>query len=155
MIRDFLLFGKLTENIQVGKKIIAQDKNLELILEQEGDIPALYRFLYTNLVFEVSCIEEIIIGISFKFDDNPKKNVFFNDKKHNIKFKSKMSLKKLTNYIAILECNWEIDKVNTRDKTLGLMVGKNANIMYNLDSHHFGMFQIIFFDQKLYTDLSN
>lgn len=152
--KDFLFFGNLSEDIKVGNKIVPNNENLELIIEQEKDSPALYRYLHTGLEFEIYCIQEIVIGISFKFEDNPKNHIFFLDKDAKMKLKSKTDLQKFINYIDDVGYIWLIDKMDTGRKSLAIKINENAKVMYDFNTNHFGFYQIIYFDNKLYESMN-
>ncbi|AFM03069.1 hypothetical protein Fleli_0605 [Bernardetia litoralis DSM 6794] len=150
--KDFLFFGHVSEVIKVGNKILPNN-NLELIIEQEKDSPALYRYLHTALEFEIYCIQEVIIGVSFKSDDNPINHTFFLDKNGKTELKSKTDLQKFINYIEAVGCIWLIDKMDTGGKLLAIKINENAKVMYDFNTHHFGFYQIIYFDNKLYESM--
>lgn len=71
ILEDFILEGEVA-GIKIGK-IISSSSQVELIQNEEGDIPGLYSCTLENLYFEITTFSKIVIGIQFDFSYDAEK----------------------------------------------------------------------------------
>jgi hypothetical protein len=144
IINSFLFEGKLSSNIYLGANIkIDRSSKLKKWKNQEGDIPAGYNYLNEGIRFEIYSIDNIIERISTKFDyDITKEFVIKNNIGQEFIISIQSSLIDFVNFLNKSEIIWEIDRIDTRGKSIGIQVAHRAKIMYSFEPEQLGFYQI-------------
>lgn len=147
MLEEFLLEGKLDNSVGIGENINGIPNLIEFT-NQDGDIPALYKLKLDKSEFELSVLNNIIIGISYKLVDNKRLR-----SNKSFKFKKDGSLVKFVNYLDLINANWEIDSDETGNRTISISPSKNVKVIYNLEKEYCGFSQVVSFDFTLYKSI--
>jgi hypothetical protein len=136
-IKNLMLYGKLTEYLYISgnfENVLAADRKgiQEFSKEQQGDIPAFYGYVIDNIFYEINVVDNIIVGISTKLENNFRIKFPIEGKfeESNFVLRVKSSLLDFTKFLNSNEINWEIDKVNSREKSLGIIINSLTTIMY-------------------------
>jgi len=149
MLNEFLLNGRLNSKVGIGKNI-EQISNVLEYTKQDGNIPAIYGLKLHKFKFELSVLNNTIIGISYLFHGNKR----FKSGK-SFKFKKNISLLKFVNYLDSINANWEVDLEETGARTISISPSKTVKVIYNLEKEYVGFSQIVSFDFELYRTLKS
>lgn len=88
----FIFKGNI-EDLHIGANIKESNLNLENITEQEGDIPSLYQLSVNGKYFQITTLNDLVIGMSYDFeyevDDYIPIN--FNEHEYSIGYKSNIN----------------------------------------------------------------
>ena len=156
---NFLFKGKLDEQFYLSNNITdikLNEKVFKKIINQDGDCPALFTYIYDKILYEITVLENVIIGISTQFNNNYKMKLLVEGYEGVIfKIKVKASLLKFTDFLNCNNYSWEIDKVNSSNKTFAVKINSLTTLMYSLEKGKEGFFQIASFDRALYDKLRN
>lgn len=156
IINNFLLSNRLDTQIFIGALLSDIDKRRYALLpyqEQDGDIPAIYKFQWNGADGELLCYGNVIIGISFKLDCENITSFFLEGREDNTCTIDKDSeLEELIRFLHREGIVWDIDPVNTGQKSLGVRIN-NTTIMYSFGIEYYGFYQISSFDTILYKSL--
>ena len=145
-ISDLILEQKLL-NIKIGDKI-NHISNLELISDQQGDIPALFGYYIDYLYFEITIIEHTVIGIQFDFSyDTGKISIEIQGNK--IELDRKTTRSDLIYFLKNINCDFENIESETEPKRIVLPQTKCCFYFGDDDR----LLKINNFDMKLYKKL--
>jgi hypothetical protein len=154
-LSELIVDGKLN-GIAIGDNFNAFKKEAGVILLQDqiGDIPALYESEHEGLKYEISCIKEVVVGISLKLDlyldmlfQIPLKSG------HLIEFGFKVDFVDFVKSLNDNGIDWEIDKLDTGEKAVGILMQSKTKLMYSFHKDFFGFYQAVNFSLELYHKL--
>ena len=104
---------------------------------------------------EIHIVDDIIISISTSFYNNFKMKIFIEGENGSMfKLKVKSSILDFANFLNVNNYFWEMDKANSRDKTLGIKINSLTTLMYSFEKGEEGVVQISSFDRLLYNKIS-
>ena len=147
-ISELLLDRKLL-TIKIGEKT-NNIPNLELICDQQGNIPALFGYRIGKLYFEITVIENIIIGIQFDFSYDIGK-ISFEIDENKIPLDGETELTDLLSFLKNTNLDFETIDSKIEPKRITL-TKSNSNFYFNNGDR---LLKINNFDWKLYEKLTN
>ncbi|TGD56847.1 hypothetical protein [Flavobacterium humi] len=142
---DFIFNGKLGD-LSVGGTTYGKT-NLDLVQEEDGDIPGLYEVLNEEQYFQVSTIKNTIVGITFDFEYDTEKSypIHYQENNYRIGFNTAYA-----DFVAFLETS-HIDFKSTTEEgnhTIFISESKLNLLFYN------NLYKASVFDLDLYNTLT-
>ena len=154
-LTQFIYEGVLEDKLRIGNDI-SKIIGAILWMEQEGNIPALYQVNLSDLVkVYVSCISNVIVGVSIKTDDNEGVLFYISDHGNIIELNSDNSdFSHLLKFFNNNNISWSFDNIDTGDKSVGVIVNSKVKLMHCFDPGYWGFYQCVIFDHALYNKLA-
>jgi len=147
-ISELLLDRKLL-TIKIGEKT-NNIPNLELICDQQGNIPTLFGYRVDKLYFEITVIENIIIGIQFDFSYDIGK-ISFEINENKIPLDGETELTDLLSFLK--NTNLDFDTIESKIEPKRIALTKSNSNFYFSNGDR--LLKINNFDWKLYERLTN
>lgn len=147
--------GKLNEiSIGCNFNVFKKEAGTILLQDQVGDIPSLYELEYEGLKYEIICMEETVVGISLKLDLylDMLFQITIGDGQL-IKFGFKVGFPDFIRALNNNSIDWSIDKLDTGEKAVGILMQSNTKLMYSFHKDFFGFYQAVNFNLELYHKL--
>ncbi|MBT1706466.1 hypothetical protein [Chryseosolibacter indicus] len=149
-----LLFQGFLGDIKTGSDINGfKCRDLEQYQVQDGDIPSLFKFNYDKGEYDISCLNGIIIGISIKFDIDldALHKVEIEEKKFDLGYKA--NFVDFAMFLNQINVQWEFDKIDTGQKSIGMLLPSKTKVMYSFEKDFFGFYQVVNFNLQLYNSI--
>lgn len=147
-ISNLILEGKLL-NIKIGENA-DRISNLESISVQQGDIPALYGYYIDHLYFEITVIENTVVGIQFDLSYDTGK-VSIETKENKIELDGKTTFSDLVSFLKSID--WDFDHIGSEVCPKRIVMNRSeCSFYFNYDDR---LLKINNFDMKLYKKLTN
>lgn len=140
-----VLFNEILADLKIGRSADSSD-DLQVITEQEGDIPGIKILSLNGFDFEIISINEVILGIQYDFTyDNPEE-LFFKTNDETLFLHQNLVSKNVEDFLVRNKINFDLFESDQEPFTLQL---KNSNSKFYFDNHH-QLFKISVFDMELY-----
>lgn len=141
-----LIFHASLHGIKVGTPLsLYTSKKLEQWKHQNGDSHAVHGYKADSLYYEIESVDEVVTSISAKLYQDTDKSYSLCRKPDEacFQFGFKANFVELIQYLNDLRIKWKIDKVETGQKAIGLVLESHAKIMYSFEEDFFGFYQVL------------
>ena len=122
-----LILERKISDIQIGKGI-NELENLEIIAEEDGDIPGLLGYYINDNFFEIIVVNKRIAGIQFDFTYETEKPNFFNFQEMEVMLNEKTSFQEFIDYLN--KTNIEFEIVESKFESKKVVLKKSIASFY-------------------------
>ncbi|TPG34761.1 hypothetical protein [Flavobacterium pectinovorum] len=101
-----LILERKIFDIKIGESI-NESQYLEIITEEDGDIPGTLDYYIHDFFFEIIVANEVVVGIQFDFSYESEKSNFFSVGEMEIVLNEKTNLEEFINYLKKTDIKFE------------------------------------------------
>lgn len=145
-----LLFNETLAELKIGKAADYRN-HLEIVTEQEGDIPSIKTLTLNGFDFEITLLDDVILGIQYDFTYEQTDGLFMTVNDEKLMLNHTLVSKDLENFLVSNKINFDLHESNIEPFTIKL---KNLNSAFYFDNDH-QLFKISVFDMELYRKIIN
>lgn len=145
-----LLFNETLAELKIGEAADYRN-NLEIVTEQEGDIPGIKTLTLNGFAFEITLLDDVILGIQYDFTYEQTDGLFMMVNDEKLPLNHTLVSKDLENFLVSNKINFDLHESNIEPFTIKL---KNLNSAFYFDNDH-QLFKISVFDMELYRKIIN
>lgn len=153
VLNKILENGHLTPFISPGRKITVEDKKkMELWVDQEGNIPSIYRLRFDDVYAEINILNDIVIGFNFKIDEHFR--CILNGKVDNeFEINRNCSLELLLKFFNYNGVEWYFDSQNCVNQNVVVITKHKIAFNFIFDNEDWGIHRFGFFDMEMYNSM--
>nr|WP_294934876.1 hypothetical protein [uncultured Flavobacterium sp.] len=150
-ISEFIFKGQI-KGIKIGDSISNSKMNLEELTSEEDDIPSLHTLEVNSDSFQITCLKNTVIGLSFDFEYETEKMYNLNIKSKNFQIGFKTKLADFENFLKDTNTKYLLaDSQNEDSKEIYLTESKVSLRFVNSD--FINLCKAHVFDLALYQKL--
>ena len=152
---EYIFNGKLIDFV-VGDAIqmVKEKATLDVMQEEEGDIPGLHQLSYKGDYFQIITIKDIIVGIEFDFEYNTEKKHLVRDKKLDFYIGYTATYEDCIEFLATCNVNFKATDLDENNSQI-VIIKSNLALRFYKQSKNKTLFKASIFNMDLYNSLIN
>jgi len=152
---EYIFNGKLLDNV-VGDDVdlVKENSRLDIIQEEEGDIPGLYRLSCNGNYFQITTIKNRIVGIEFDFEYDTEKKYLLRDKELDFYIGYTTTYEDCIEFLTTCNVNFKATDFDENNSQI-LIIKSNLILRFYKQSKNKTLFKASIFNLELYNSLIN